>query len=124
MWVMGVQAKLNVHIAVAAVALEMKPMLLVEEDLVDQTETQMKAAVALTSFVDMWVDYKDPVRVFTIVRLAKKSDQSTGSDPKSLYNIQVQPLDLVVAQVSAPTFFAENYPDYELKESCYTTLDD
>jgi hypothetical protein len=43
-WVMGVEPKLNAHIAVAAVALEMKPMLLVEKKFVDQTTTLLKAA--------------------------------------------------------------------------------
>jgi hypothetical protein len=37
--------------------------------------------------------------------------------------VQIQPLDLVKKQVSALTYVAEKYPDYELKTSCYTTID-
>jgi hypothetical protein len=122
-WVMGVEPKLNAHIALAAVALQRRPMLLVEEDDLEKMETLMSATVALTLFVDMWSDYKDPARVFTIVGLAKESTPDTESDPKSLRMVQIQPLDLVKKQVSALTYVAENYPDYELKASCYTTID-
>jgi hypothetical protein len=121
-WVMGNNSGLNTHIAVTALAMNMKPMLLVDDDFRDKIEIVLQAAADLRDFDEMWRLYKDPACIFTIVALANAAVPDSESDPVNLRRICFPPRDFTT--IDAVGFTNAAYgQDYEVKESLHKTAD-
>jgi hypothetical protein len=120
-WVMG-NSSMNTHIAVAAVAMNMKPMLLLDDDDRDKIEIVLQAAADLRDSDEMWRMYKDPACIFTIVALANAAVPDSESDPANLRQLHRPPRDFTT--VDAVGFTNTAYiQDYEVKESQHKTAD-
>jgi hypothetical protein len=121
-WVMGNIGSMNKHIAMTAVAMNMKPMLLLEDDDRDKIEIVLQAAADLRDYDDMWRQFKDPACIFTIVALAKAAIPGFESDPVNLRSVCVPARDFTTID---PITYVNSYygQDYEVKESLHKTAD-
>jgi hypothetical protein len=121
-WVMGNHAQLNVTISSAALAQNMKPMLLVDDDIRDKIEIVLQAAASLRDYDEMWREYKDPACVYTIIALAKAAVPDSESDPTNIRKMHFPPIDC--SSVNAVDFTNTQFPNFVVKASCHKTMDD
>ena len=122
MWVMGNSRRMNTQIAVTAVAMNMKPMLLVDDCDRDKVEIVLQAAADLRDSDVMWRRFKDPACIFTIVALANAAIPNSESDPASLRGVHRVAKDFTTVDVIGFTNAAYG-DEYEVKQSQHKTAD-